>query len=371
MSPIRKDVRSAEPARPTTPGPEDRRGAAAGAAYWAADFSQRIYPAHKLAAVVNASVQAGVEATALLSGSGLTERQLRSAATRISYAQMVAVFRNALRLSPDPLFALRAGQTMRVTSYGMYGYALMSSPSHAVALDFAAKYHRVMGPVAHMSVCAGEEEVVFIYLPVLSHDPTDALYRACVEFVFASQLTLERDLYGPSFHFTRICTAAPAPPHARLSSEFFGCAVEYGQPRNEVAFSAHWVAQPISLSDPIANSLAHEMCEQVFAQLENTEGIASRVRRSLLEHPGRFPTVEAMAESMSMSSRMLHRRLAAEQTTYRQLLGDVRMRLAVEYLSKTSMTNEEIAARLGYSDAANFRHAFMRRLGRRPSDYRP
>jgi AraC-like DNA-binding protein len=34
------------------------------------------------------------------------------------------------------------------------------------------------------------------------------------------------------------------------------------------------------------------------------------------------------------------------------------------------MTNEEIAAQLGYSDAANFRHAFIRWTGKRPSDYR-
>ena len=364
MNPISKAPRPVRPAKPAAPA------TGAGAAYWAADFRQLIYPAHKLAAVVNASIQAGAKAPALLSGSRLTEQQLLSAATRISYAQLAVVFRNALRLSPDPTFALRAGQAMRVTSYGMYGYALMSSPSHAEALDFAAKYHRVMGPVAHMSVSVGEEEVVFTYLPLLSHDPADALYRACVEFVLASQLTLERDLYGPSFHFTRVCMAVPAPLHAGLISEFFGCPVAYGQPRNEVAFSTHWMAQPVSLSDPIANSLAREMCELVFVQLESTEGIASRVRRSLLEHPGRFPTVESMAESLGMNSRTLHRRLAAEQTTYRQLLGDVRMRLAVEYLSRTSMTNEEIAARLGYSDAANFRHAFIRRMGKRPSDYR-
>ena len=34
------------------------------------------------------------------------------------------------------------------------------------------------------------------------------------------------------------------------------------------------------------------------------------------------------------------------------------------------MTNEEIAGRLGYSDAANFRHAFIRWTGKSPSDFR-
>ena len=46
------------------------------------------------------------------------------------------------------------------------------------------------------------------------------------------------------------------------------------------------------------------------------------------------------------------------------------MRLAIEYLRKTRMTNEDIASRLGYSDAANFRHAFARWTGKSPSEFR-
>jgi AraC-like DNA-binding protein len=34
------------------------------------------------------------------------------------------------------------------------------------------------------------------------------------------------------------------------------------------------------------------------------------------------------------------------------------------------MTNEEIAVRLDYSDAANFRHAFARWTGKSPSAFR-
>jgi AraC-like DNA-binding protein len=34
------------------------------------------------------------------------------------------------------------------------------------------------------------------------------------------------------------------------------------------------------------------------------------------------------------------------------------------------MTTEEIGSRLGYSDAANFRHAFVRWTGKSPQEYR-
>lgn len=335
------------------------------------DFNERVYPAHKLAALIDTLGNTNVKATALLSDTELTVSQLRSASARVSYGQMVTVFRNALQLSPDPSFALRAGQRMHVTSYGMYGYALMSSPSHEAALEFAVKYHPVMGPVAAMSLTLGGAEAMFVYEPILSANPRDDLYRSCVEFVFASHLTLNKNLYGPSFKFARIGVVYARPKHADAYRKIFGCPVDFGHSRNEIRFDSSWLQEPVLLSDPITNAQAQELCDQIFTGLERMRGIASQIHRLLVERPGWFPRIETMAAQLSMTPRMLHRRLEAEQTTYRKLVGEVRMSLAIEYLRKTRMTNEDVAARLGYSDAANFRHAFARWTGKCPSDYRP
>jgi transcriptional regulator GlxA family with amidase domain len=42
----------------------------------------------------------------------------------------------------------------------------------------------------------------------------------------------------------------------------------------------------------------------------------------------------------------------------------------VKYLQETTMTNEDIAFALGFSDAANFRHAFRRWTNKTPSELR-
>ena len=94
-----------------------------------------------------------------------------------------------------------------------------------------------------------------------------------------------------------------------------------------------------------------------------------RYRRMLIQLRGRYPGIEVVAEKLSMHPRALRRRLEVEGTAYRDILAEVRMRLAIEYLRKTKMTNEEIANRLGYSDAANFRHAFLRWTGKSRVDF--
>jgi AraC-like DNA-binding protein len=42
----------------------------------------------------------------------------------------------------------------------------------------------------------------------------------------------------------------------------------------------------------------------------------------------------------------------------------------MKYLRDTIMTSEDIAVSLGFSDAANFRHAFRRWTGKTPSEFR-
>jgi AraC-like DNA-binding protein len=333
-------------------------------------FENRIYPAHKVAALVAVLAEKGVTAAEALAGSGLSVSRLGAPSTRISYKQMLAVFRNAMRLTPDPALALLAGRRMHVTAYGMYGYALLSSPNHAASVDFAVKHHRVMGPVADLVVSVRDGAVVYSYQPLLVVDPTDALYRFVTEFQFASHLTLTVDLYGPSFRFSQVRLAYPAPAHAAMYRQIFECPVLFGQPLDEVRFDARWLEEPMPFADPITNAMAREMCEKSLAEVGQAEGTATTIRRILVEHLGRFPNIEAMADEMGIKARTLRRKLEMEDTSYRVILADVRLRLAIGYLRETTMTNEEIANRLGYSDAANFRHAFTRWTAKNPSDYR-
>jgi AraC-like DNA-binding protein len=94
------------------------------------------------------------------------------------------------------------------------------------------------------------------------------------------------------------------------------------------------------------------------------------VTASLLRAPGRFPDVESLASEWLMTARTLRRHLKAEGTSYQKLLDEVRHRLALDYLQNTRMSTDDVAASLGYSDVANFRHAFKRWTGRTPGSCR-
>jgi AraC-like DNA-binding protein len=159
-----------------------------------------------------------------------------------------------------------------------------------------------------------------------------------------------------------------SPPHAEMYDRIFECPILFRQ--SGCSYEHARDDRAVKLADPRTHAMAREMCEQLLDEINRTGGIAADIRRILIEQPGRYPSIEMIAEKLEMYPRALRRKLEAEGTSYRDLLAEVRMRLAIEYLRKTQMTNEEIAGRLGYSDAANFRHAFIRWTGKSPSDFR-
>jgi AraC-like DNA-binding protein len=77
-----------------------------------------------------------------------------------------------------------------------------------------------------------------------------------------------------------------------------------------------------------------------------------------------------IANRLALSERTLRRRLRTLGTSYNKILRDVRSSTAREWLRDSTLTIESIAWRLGYTETANFRHAFKRWNGQSPQAFR-
>ena len=93
----------------------------------------------------------GIPEALALRDTDVSPQDVNSPAARISVAQLLAAYRNALTFSRDPAFAIRLGQSTQVTTLGMYGYALLSTPNQRGLIDLVLKYHRLMLATADLS----------------------------------------------------------------------------------------------------------------------------------------------------------------------------------------------------------------------------
>jgi AraC-like DNA-binding protein len=77
-----------------------------------------------------------------------------------------------------------------------------------------------------------------------------------------------------------------------------------------------------------------------------------------------------VAKALAMSTRTLTRRLAVQETTYEEVVDQLRCSLALQHLKDPGMSLSQIAWQLGYEQSPSFHHAFRRWTGRSPSEVR-
>jgi AraC-like DNA-binding protein len=133
-----------------------------------------------------------------------------------------------------------------------------------------------------------------------------------------------------------------------------------------LTFDAALLDLPLLQSDPAALRLAREQCERELEELQRRGGLVARVDSLLLRREGGYRTLAELAEQLHLSARTLKRKLKEQGTSYSDLLEQARRSEATRLLASDSSI-EQIAAWLGYSDAANFTRAFRRWTGRTPA----
>jgi AraC-like DNA-binding protein len=201
--------------------------------------------------------------------------------------------------------------------------------------------------------------------------PLGDIERPVLEAVLLSMKNVVDTMFMGACPVSLIAFPFDAPDYAALARDLFRCDVEYGQSWAGAAVPHEILDVPLKMADPEAFREAASICQRELDKLTANESMAARVRRLLLEKQNGFPSLQVTARLLHMTPRTLHRRLLDEDTSFHDLLEDVRRTLAVEHVKSGRFGLEEIAYMLGYSDLANFRRAFKRWEAVPPSAYRP
>ena len=88
----------------------------------------------------------GISVRELFARTGVDAAQLEDAHARISHRQRLAIYRNANRLARRSDIGLLAGARQRISDFGIYGYAMVSSRTFGDALLFCLDHVALAGP---------------------------------------------------------------------------------------------------------------------------------------------------------------------------------------------------------------------------------
>jgi AraC-like DNA-binding protein len=107
-----------------------------------------------------------------------------------------------------------------------------------------------------------------------------------------------------------------------------------------------------------------------MAKLKGSDELIGTIRDAIIASLGQFPRLPEIAANLAMSPRTLRRRLLERNTTYQHILDEIRSELAKEYIVTTSLSVDQIASRIGFSEATTLRRAFKKWTGLNIKEFR-
>jgi len=147
--------------------------------------------------------------------------------------------------------------------------------------------------------------------------------------------------------------------------------LRFGQPQTRLIFAAEVLEAPIRRTPANVARFLAGAPNNILQRYRDAESLAERLKARLRDLPGdQWPTGEAMAQQLHLSSATLRRRLAEQGQSYQALKDSVRRERAIAWLAEAGRSLEDIAVDLGFSDVRAFYKGFRKWTGTNPGHYR-
>ncbi|WP_309044051.1 AraC family transcriptional regulator [Marinobacter sediminicola] len=317
----------------------------------------------------------------LYQGLNFSAEDLKANDSRVFVTDATVMTERALKLAGKDGLSFMLTRELRVTIHGTLGFAALTSPTLAGALDSVRRYLQLRIPFLTMSQSETDDQVL---VKLCTEFDAPGVYPFLAETVCATLVMLTEQLLdrgdAEKSGFTMkdgklpgvsVRLSAAEPAYYRQFADQLPVKFEYDQPDEMLVFPKALLDVPMRLADADASRLASDECEfELQKALKEQGDIAMAVRNMLRLMPGPLPSLEAMAERFCVSSRTLKRRLADRETSYREIVESVLKDRAIQLLRYTNQSVSEIAYELGYADLSNFSRAFKKWTGKSASEFR-
>jgi AraC-like DNA-binding protein len=298
-----------------------------------------------------------IDANHLCAGLGFDVTDLSNPECRVSFRHATEMIRRAVKLVPRRDLGLHIGAGSTITSLGLVGYAMLTSPTLGEAVAVGINMQNHAGSMLHFDLLQ-EQACISICATGRFYEPDIEMFL--VEDAFGTFLRIAQALVGETFRPSTVALSYAPPSHSAKYDQTFRCPVLFGAKDNMFSCHAHWAEQPIATYDPLTHRQVLEFLQMKAMQEHPTLDLIESIERIIRRDFRHAPVLSSVAVQLSMSNRTLRRRLAESGLSYQDILDTARKRRALALLANASLSIDEIACEVGFSDARSFRRAFKR-----------
>jgi AraC-like DNA-binding protein len=154
--------------------------------------------------------------------------------------------------------------------------------------------------------------------------------------------------------------------------QIFNCSMHFGKKRNEIIFNKNYLSFPIEYPNKELLALFEKYASDLLNKLNLNNSFAEKVYHLInkILSKGEPPSIKKVASELTLSVRNLQYKLKEENTSFKNILDELRKEIAVQYLKKPDTVIYELAFILGFSEQSSFNHAFKKWTGISPREYK-
>lgn len=298
---------------------------------------------------VEVARSAGLDPWWELAQAGLSPACIDNPELRVSVEGVCTLLEQSATRSQTQAFGLQMAEGRRLSNLGALGLLTREEPNLRRAMESFSRWGRLHNEALLQRVEeAGDVATIYCELSVAHRGPL----RQSSELVVAVAMRLMKVFLGADWHARRVCFAHDAPADLSVHRRVLGQSPEFRCEFNGIVCSRLDLDTSIPSADPVmADYIRRRLVEGEGSPVTVTEEL--RQTTLVLLPKGRC-TTEQVARLMGINRRTLHRHLAAEGTTFTQVVQEIKTELARRYVAERKRPLTETSQLLGFADLSSF-----------------
>lgn len=305
------------------------------------------------------------DADELLKRNGLLEAE-RDPGRWASYYQFLLLLEDAAQTTHCPHFGLHLSRHQGISILGPVGFIIQQAPDLRTALRELGVHfiHHLQGATIAVQVQNGIAYWRFDCklqgsAPVRHQQDLAAGIGVNMMRLFRNSSWVPKAVYFPH----------SPPQNVQPYRELFKCPLQFNADYLLMTFDADILNKPIDNANPHL----HRLLAEHLANLRDSypDDYCGQVRHLINQALTTGDcSIERVAGHLAVGKRTLQRQLKTHDTSYKDLLEEVRFDIAKRYLRESSGSLTALADMLCYSDLSTFSTAFRQHHGVSPRNWR-
>jgi AraC-like DNA-binding protein len=329
-------------------------------------MSTRTVSIHHIRAALTGARRRDLDVVPLLRQAGISPVLLGDSRARVTAEQASRLVGVLIAAVDDEFLGLGPARSRRGT-FAMMCHAAVHSPDLRAALERATTFYSLFPGTPGFRIVEQDGDAR-VEMDISGAPDPDHFMAEGIMLIWHA---VSSWLIGRRIPLRHMEFCYPEPPHSSEYDVIFGCPSHFGGAVTAVVFDRKFLTMPVVRDETaLAEFLRHAPADLV-APPDYATSVGESVRRVLSQTlTSRTPSLESVAERLSLSPQTMRRRLAAEGTSFREIKDELRRDIAIAALARGEETVEDLARRLGFSEPSAFHRAFRRWTGATPGAYR-